>query len=143
MIGVFVGFSRIFLLGILIFKGLATRRLYKSFGFKGLMENYSVEMYNSVSSCPFISIQTAHYDTLFGHCAFCGRKIYIQVRRVILNWFYCLILRKIETIKVMYGQALCVHYTNLQLLLVNYVYLSDMTECYQWRVIRRSSILTN
>jgi hypothetical protein len=27
--GVFVGFSRIFLLGILIFKGLIARRLYK------------------------------------------------------------------------------------------------------------------
>jgi hypothetical protein len=37
MIGVFVGFSRIFLLGILIFKGLTARRLYKSFGVKGLM----------------------------------------------------------------------------------------------------------
>jgi hypothetical protein len=35
--GVFVGFSRIFLLGILIFKGLTVRRLYKSFGFKGLV----------------------------------------------------------------------------------------------------------
>jgi hypothetical protein len=33
---VFVGFSRIFLLGILIFKGLTARRLYKSFGVKGL-----------------------------------------------------------------------------------------------------------
>jgi hypothetical protein len=29
-------FSRIFLLGILIFKGLTARRLYKSFGVKGL-----------------------------------------------------------------------------------------------------------
>jgi hypothetical protein len=39
MIGVFVGFSRIFLLGILIFKGLTARRLYKSFGVKGLKYN--------------------------------------------------------------------------------------------------------
>jgi hypothetical protein len=37
MIGVFVGFSRIFLLGILMFKGLTARRLYKSFGVKGLI----------------------------------------------------------------------------------------------------------
>jgi hypothetical protein len=37
MIGVFVGFSRIFLLGVLIFKGLSARRFYKSFGFKGLV----------------------------------------------------------------------------------------------------------
>jgi hypothetical protein len=29
-------FSRIFLLGILTFKGLTARRLYKSFGVKGL-----------------------------------------------------------------------------------------------------------
>jgi hypothetical protein len=36
-IGVFVGFTCIFLLGILIFKGLAARRLYKSFGVKGLV----------------------------------------------------------------------------------------------------------
>jgi hypothetical protein len=34
---VLVGFSRIFLLGILIFKGLTARRLYKSFSVKGLM----------------------------------------------------------------------------------------------------------
>jgi hypothetical protein len=32
----FVSFSRIFLLGILIFKWLTARRLYKSFGVKGL-----------------------------------------------------------------------------------------------------------
>jgi hypothetical protein len=32
----FVGFLRIFLLGILIFKGLTARRLYMSFGVKGL-----------------------------------------------------------------------------------------------------------
>jgi hypothetical protein len=36
MIVVFVGFSRIFILGILIFKGLTARRLYKSFSVKGL-----------------------------------------------------------------------------------------------------------
>jgi hypothetical protein len=36
MVVAFVGFSRIFLLGILIFKGFTARRLYKSFGVKGL-----------------------------------------------------------------------------------------------------------
>jgi hypothetical protein len=36
MICVFVGFSSIFLLGVLIFKGLTARPLYKSFGVKGL-----------------------------------------------------------------------------------------------------------
>jgi hypothetical protein len=39
IIGVFAGFSRIFLLEILIFKGLTARRLYKSFGLKGLKRN--------------------------------------------------------------------------------------------------------
>jgi hypothetical protein len=33
----FIGFSRIFLLEILIFKELTTLRLYKSFGVKGLI----------------------------------------------------------------------------------------------------------
>jgi hypothetical protein len=37
VVGVFVGFSRIFLVGILIFKGLTARHLYKSFSFKGLI----------------------------------------------------------------------------------------------------------
>jgi hypothetical protein len=36
IIGIFVGFPRICLLGILIFKGLTARRLYMSFGVKGL-----------------------------------------------------------------------------------------------------------
>jgi hypothetical protein len=34
-----VDFSHMFLLGILIFKGLTVRRLYKSFGIKGLKLN--------------------------------------------------------------------------------------------------------
>jgi hypothetical protein len=38
--GVFVRFSCIFLLGILIFKGLTVRRLYTSFDVKGLMPLY-------------------------------------------------------------------------------------------------------
>ena len=99
------------------------------------MENYSIELYNSVSSYPYILIQKTQYDTSITHSAFGWPKIYIQVRRVILNWFYCLILRKFEIVKIMYGQALPVHYTHLQLLLVNYVYLSDMTECYQQSAI--------
>jgi hypothetical protein len=36
----FVGFSRIFLLEILIFKGLTARRLYKSFYVKGLTDEF-------------------------------------------------------------------------------------------------------
>jgi disulfide bond formation protein DsbB len=68
-------FSRIFLLGILIFKGLTARRLYKSFGVKGLkvvihhilgalgstflVFNYAVHFLQlftcSLSSCKFFS----------------------------------------------------------------------------------------
>jgi hypothetical protein len=40
VIGVFVALSRIFLLGILIFKGLTARHLYKSFGVKGLTNGF-------------------------------------------------------------------------------------------------------
>jgi hypothetical protein len=43
----FVGFSRIFLLGILIFKGLSVRRLYKSFGVKGLTRTLTTLHLNS------------------------------------------------------------------------------------------------
>jgi hypothetical protein len=42
MIRVFVGFSRIFLLGILVFKWLTARRLCKSFGVKGLIGSYAL-----------------------------------------------------------------------------------------------------
>jgi hypothetical protein len=41
----FVGFSRIFLLGILIFKGLIAWPLYKSFGVKGLNELHDYAVY--------------------------------------------------------------------------------------------------
>jgi hypothetical protein len=43
IIGVFVGFSRMFLLGVLIFKGLTARSLYKSFGDKGLISGQEHE----------------------------------------------------------------------------------------------------
>jgi hypothetical protein len=49
IIGVFVDFSRIFLLGILIFKGLTARRLYKSFGVKGLSCSMSCDWYRFLS----------------------------------------------------------------------------------------------
>jgi hypothetical protein len=46
MTGVFVDFSRIFLLGILIFKRITVRRLYKSFGVKGLISStYSEHLF--------------------------------------------------------------------------------------------------
>jgi hypothetical protein len=47
IIGVFVGISRIFLLGILIFKGLAARRLNKSFCVKGLINDWKRGVFNS------------------------------------------------------------------------------------------------
>jgi hypothetical protein len=49
MIGAFVGFSRIYLLGILIYKGLTARRLYKSFGVKRV--KYFVE---DITNCTCI-----------------------------------------------------------------------------------------
>jgi hypothetical protein len=46
---VFVGFSRIFLLGTFIFKGLTAQRLYKSFGVKGLKQSmYAIDISNAV-----------------------------------------------------------------------------------------------
>jgi hypothetical protein len=49
-IGVFVGSSRIFVLGILIFKGLTARRLYKSFGVKELMKfDFSLQIFKQSS----------------------------------------------------------------------------------------------
>jgi hypothetical protein len=42
---VFVGFSRIFLLGILIFKGLTARRLCKLFDVKGLKLIVGIVLY--------------------------------------------------------------------------------------------------
>jgi hypothetical protein len=44
MIGVIVGFSRIFLPRILIFKGPTARRLYKLFGVKGLIATKDAHM---------------------------------------------------------------------------------------------------
>jgi hypothetical protein len=46
---VFVGFSRIFLLGILIF---TARRLYNSFGIIALKEDIKGTAYSNVSSVP-------------------------------------------------------------------------------------------
>jgi hypothetical protein len=55
MIDVFVGFSRILLLGILIFKGLTERRLYKSFGVKGLTPtNAHLTHTNILLSCCYM-----------------------------------------------------------------------------------------
>jgi hypothetical protein len=44
----FVGFSRIFLLGILIFKGITARRVYKSFGAKGLKKQLAVRLFSNM-----------------------------------------------------------------------------------------------
>jgi hypothetical protein len=52
MNSVFVGFSRIFLLGILIYKGLTARRLYKSFGVKGLKKQQNSWGWGSQHSKP-------------------------------------------------------------------------------------------
>jgi hypothetical protein len=50
----FVSFSRISLLGILIFKGLTARRLYTLFGVKGLkMQSLDVLLYRLLDSLLF------------------------------------------------------------------------------------------
>jgi hypothetical protein len=46
MIVAFVGFSRIFLMGILIFEGRTARRFHKSFGVKGLNPNEGVRLHH-------------------------------------------------------------------------------------------------
>jgi hypothetical protein len=64
-IGVFVGFSRIFLLEILIFKGFTARRLYKSFGVKGLMVTIHTTRFN---------IQKVTFRLQAVLCNFCGSQ---------------------------------------------------------------------
>jgi hypothetical protein len=62
---VFVGFSRIFLLGILIFKGLTARRLYKSFGVKWLNYYNSTSVGWKVSGIRYSlrDVRTLHFTT--------------------------------------------------------------------------------
>jgi hypothetical protein len=48
-----IDFSRIFLLGILIFKGLTARHLYKSFGVKGLIYDLHSH-YKRLETCSVI-----------------------------------------------------------------------------------------
>jgi hypothetical protein len=49
-----VGFSRIFLLGMLIFKGLTARHLYKSFGVKGLNFKFILLFSQAVADPGFV-----------------------------------------------------------------------------------------
>jgi hypothetical protein len=49
----FVGFSRVFLLVISIFKGLTARHLYKSFGVKGLIFQKMVGNFTSSGAISF------------------------------------------------------------------------------------------
>jgi hypothetical protein len=61
-------FLRIILLGILIFKGLTARRLYKSFGVKGLMYplytyKYRQPVYNLLSNSIYY-LQTENFDSV-------------------------------------------------------------------------------
>jgi hypothetical protein len=57
---VVVGFSRMFLPGILIFKGLTALRLYKSFGVKGLIAEcdrcIGASVHKCVSNCVFFCV---------------------------------------------------------------------------------------
>jgi hypothetical protein len=76
----FVGFSRIFLLGILIFKGLTARRLYKSFDVKGLIVLLSVHTVQLHSDHNCLKIEDSTWSTELP-C--------MPVLRVITNYFRC------------------------------------------------------
>jgi hypothetical protein len=52
-------FSRIFLLGILVFKGLTARRLYKSFGVKGLIQVTGVLVFRNKAYAS-VSVGSVH-----------------------------------------------------------------------------------
>jgi hypothetical protein len=54
---VFDGFPLIFLLGILIFKGLTARRLYKSFGIKGLIMQGAEQNMQNISGLENVKLQ--------------------------------------------------------------------------------------
>jgi hypothetical protein len=73
IIGVFVGFTRILLLGILIFKRLTARRLYKSFGVNGLICGRALE-WQSRPTHPVMS-WTARIQRRCGRCYFGLEKL--------------------------------------------------------------------
>jgi hypothetical protein len=69
---VFVGFSCIFLMGILILKGVTAQRLYKSFGVKGLILivlnilSYLVNhLFNLIKSYKFILLMDIKFQSLY------------------------------------------------------------------------------
>jgi hypothetical protein len=94
----FVGFSCIFLLGILIFKRLTARRLYKSFGVKGLTTaNYLSEMlHNLLVGGPVLSIQRPAAEFQF--------TVLIES------------LKSIHSTSLSYGRLLSLHPVNVQCL---------------------------
>jgi hypothetical protein len=61
------GFSPIFLLGILIFKGLTARRLYKSFGVKGLSRAL-IDVQNQLLCQSVDTWFIEVFVTAIGHC---------------------------------------------------------------------------
>jgi hypothetical protein len=58
--GIFVGFLRIFLLEFLIYKGLTARRLYKSFGVKGIMQEDTFMHFFNTFHC---AVKVCEYGT--------------------------------------------------------------------------------
>jgi hypothetical protein len=74
----FVHFSRIFLLGILIFEGLTARRLYKSFVVNGLKSIFQVSMLSCHSSITG--------DRLLGPCFIAPRPTEAVYHHFLLNF---------------------------------------------------------
>jgi hypothetical protein len=59
------GFSRIFLLGILIFKGLTARRLHKPFGVKGLIQRIWKNKRQFCHKCSYVWLQYSLHNIVY------------------------------------------------------------------------------
>jgi hypothetical protein len=95
----FVGFSCIFLLGILIFKGLTARRLYNSFGVKGLT--------------------TATYLSEALHNLLVGGEV-LSIQRPAAEFQFTVLIKSLKSIhstSSSYGRVLPLHPVNVQCLL--------------------------
>jgi hypothetical protein len=89
IIGIFVGFSRIYLLGILIFKGLTARRLYTSFGVKGLIckqtfFKFILSMFHYL--CNTICYDYFHhtFHTLYSYVRMSYKQTFVQIMQTSL-----------------------------------------------------------
>jgi hypothetical protein len=84
MISVFVGFSRLFLLRILILKWPTARRLYKSFGVKGL-KTLPAKRSPSMRCHPFHAFRT---NNLYSYRTLCSQNILAFTNVIIVAYEY-------------------------------------------------------